>query len=353
MDNGFWRAHGSITFTFAVLVASLISLLLSAAVRVSHPFTALLLDHLAAMGIAAFVAAVFLSFRDVKEILSKSISALIIDGGFAAHLGTEEQTKLQRLLLLRSLQNQVRELPESLTAHLDSVTAHCIRTPYLENFNVTVVLTDAEDLPGVLHQHFRSTYTVNCRHLKGGRGIFQVLFRHEYNDTSGRLAPGGALKLFHLEVGPRVFDAKDVTVTERQSGGTKVTLVSFSADVEVNGEASVRLCTEALFDMADPTQIVYASYPTKGFRASLQFKEGMTYDAAWFKSSTDVARDFPGREQLETLPNGIAAYTDGWLLPGNGVALFWFKAQSVPTTGTRLTEPPAGARLVKNEIAAV
>ena len=182
--------------------------------------------------------------------------------------------------------------------------------------------------------------------------MYPIRVRLEYNESSGRLAACGALKEFHLEAGGKIIDTKDVTVAQRQSGGITVTLVSYDADIKVDGEAAVRLSVKALFDSTDPPQIVYAPYPTKGFRATLQFKEGMTYDAAWFRSGTDTAKDFPGREQLETLPNGIAASTDGWLLPGNGVALFWFKPDREQGSPTASSGPAGADAQTRTEIAA-
>lgn len=325
----FWRIHASIIFTLAITIFSLICLVSSIQFGAQHPFTATLLEHLAAMGIAASVAAVFFNFRDVQEILSASISGLLIDGDFIAHLGAKEQTKLRMLLLLRSLEGKVQELPASLTAHLECVVRHGLSVPHLNNFSATTILTDVQGQPGVLHQHYRCNYSVDCHHLKGGKGSYQLRIRQDYTDPSGRLSPSVALEQFHLRVGAQTFGAKDVSVNQRPSGGVTVTSVAFEKDFEVEGEVSVAYSVQALCDTNDPGFIIYAWYPTKGFRASLQYKEGMTYDAAWFKSWTEVAKDFPGREQMEVYPNGISAYTDEWLMPGHGVMLSWFKPEPV------------------------
>ncbi len=64
--HSFLKGHASVFFTLGTFCLSLV-LLVASILAKAYSFWANLLEHLAAMGIAAFVGAVFFSFRDVRR----------------------------------------------------------------------------------------------------------------------------------------------------------------------------------------------------------------------------------------------------------------------------------------------
>ena len=330
----FWRDHASAFFAASILLVSLLLVLLS--VWLQEPFASFL-SHLAAMTFAAFVAATFFNFNDVQDVVSSSISRLLIEGDIVRHFSSTKRRQLQRRALATDLQEHIESLPDALYEHTDAVQRHALTVAHVLNYSPTISLADIPNRPGLLRRHYRCTYTVSTRHLKGGKGVFPLRLRHELTDPTGHLDPA-LLKAFEIHVGGTTYGISDAKITQRQSGGTKVTLISFDKDIEVVGEATVSISSEAVSSTIDPTEILFAWYPTKGFRVTLLYREDMTYDVAWFRAWTTGAADYPGREQVVLMPTGITAYTDEWLLPGHGVILYWFPRVTEGISPTLPTE---------------
>jgi len=309
MDKrSFFKAHASVLFTFGTLCLSLVFLVASILLA-EYRFWGSLLEHLAAMGIAAFVAAIFFSFRDVREVLAGSISVLLLDGDVARYLGATQRSSLRKRLLLESLQLPVKTPPEGMIEFLDRVAAECVTTPYLTDFHVTVVLSDAEQYPGFIRRHYRCHYLVNA-HKDGA--LYPLRVRHEIVDPSGQLTAEDVLKQFEVRVGEETFGIKHANVAHGLSGGTPVKVVSFERDIPVSVGTNVSISLDALCDRRATTEAIRILAPTKGCEATLSYKEGIMYDVAWFR---------PGQHRAQTTPNSITAYTHEWLLPGHGLVL--------------------------------
>ena len=328
-----------------LVTASLISVAI--AMHGQEPYAGIV-SHLAAMFLAAFVATVFFSLRDVRESLAASVSNLLLDGDVVNHLSGGARRALARRILLAEITGEAESLPDTLYDHARKVELHLFAVPHLINYTPTVILADFEGEPELLKHSFRCTYTVSTRHLPNGRGIYSLRFRHEFSDPSGVVGKT-ALQGFEARVGDTLFTSADITVSERQSGGLGVTLLSLDRDIEVVGEAAVIISYEGIVSRRDPTEIFYAWYPTKGFRVTLLHSKVSAFDCAWFKSWTTVARDFPGREQVVLMPNGITAYTDEWLMPGHGVVLYWFERSTPRVVAPGEVQYPAHTEQITAE----
>lgn len=123
-------------------------------------------------------------------------------------------------------------------------------------------------------------------------------------------------------------------------------MIVLDRDIEVNTEVPVTVSLESVSDKNDPTEICYAWYPTKGFRVTLLYRPDVLYDVAWFTNWTGPATDFPSRAQFILMPTGVTAYTDEWMMPGNGVILYWFSTAEHAAPGsaasTDLAPPNSG-----------
>ncbi|MGE3651564.1 MAG: hypothetical protein AB7G10_24755 [Reyranellaceae bacterium] len=206
---------------------------------------------------------------------------------------------------------------------LESVSRNALRTVHIHNYSPTISLEDDPTTPGIIRRHYQCTYSVSARHLRGNKGTYHLRLRQELSDPHGKLGEN-PLKQCEIRAGSHRWGLADIKVEQRRSGGTTVTLLSLDRDIDVVGEMAVSISEEARASVADPTEIIYAWYPTHGFRATILYRAGMAYDVAWLKSWTGLTGDFPGREQVIEMPTGITAYTDEWVLPGNGVILYWF-----------------------------
>jgi hypothetical protein len=331
---GFFRRHGSVTFAAALTLLCL--LLIFASIQLAndpaHALLARLLEHLAAMGVAAVVATVIFAFNDVQESFATTISELLFRGEIAKHLSTPARMALRRSFLLESLTPRPATLPLSLVERMEGIESFVYTMPHVYNYAVTVtVAQDAAD-PRLLRRSLRCNYRVDARHLKDGRTTFPLRFQQELSDLGHyRRDP---LINFTLTIGTRTFTTDDLQVIPATAGGRPVHRLLFSADVPVDGEADVAIVEDTVLTAPDPTEILYARYPTKGFRASLFYTPDRSYDAVWFRAATEVEWRPPGRGEAVSHLHGIEVFTNDWLLPGHGVVLFWFP----PALGATSTE---------------
>ena len=324
---GFFRRHGSVTFAAGLTLVSFFLILesIKLANDPAHAFLSMLLEHLAAMGIAAVVATVIFAFHDVQESFATTVSELLVRGDIARHLSAPARATLRRSFLLESLSPRPAALTSSLIERIEAIESFVFTIPHVYNYAVTVTVAHDAARPELLRRSLRCNYTVDARHLTGERTIFPLRFQQELSDP--RHDQSDPIINFALKIGDRTFTREDVQLIPPAAGGVPVYRLVFAADVPVVGEVDVSIIEDTILTTTDPTEILYARYPTKGFRASLFFTPDLTYDAVWFRSATEVEWRPPGRGEAVTHLNGIEVSTNDWLLPGHGVVLFWF-----PTT---------------------
>ena len=321
-DRGFLRRHASLVFTGGTLVLSLVFLVFAVLVK-QNDILETLLSHLAAMGLAAFVASVFFQFRDVRELVAGSVAELLLKGGIAAELSKKARRSLRDEILMADLAPGVATLPLSLLDHLDLVVPIWLAVPHFTNFSSMVNLTDVDGRPGLVRRYYRKTHLIDCRHLKDSRAKLPIRVVNEFS-TPTAVQDDQVVESFQVRIGDQHYGIADLTVVKEKSGSMNVVRAEFQKEVEVSGEVEVVIEMVSLASANDPSEAHYVAYPTRGFRASLLYKPKMIYDAAWFGSWNQRDAPFPGREYMEVFPTGISAYTTGWLLPGSGVTLFWF-----------------------------
>lgn len=70
-------------------------------------------------------------------------------------------------------------------------------------------------------------------------------------DPSGQLTAEDVLKEFQFTIGAQTFHKDQVRTTSRQSGATKVMLMSFDQEVEVESETRVNMSMEMVADPSD------------------------------------------------------------------------------------------------------
>src|SRR5438105_1081834 len=98
-ERKYWRKHGSVVFGAVLLVATAILISFAIALHGQEPYAGVV-SHLAAMFLAAFVATVFFSLRDVRESLAASVSSLLLDGDVVNHLSGGARRALARRILI-------------------------------------------------------------------------------------------------------------------------------------------------------------------------------------------------------------------------------------------------------------
>lgn len=331
-----WKGQSARVFVGFVLLAS-VSLFFFAEKLGSeeHPTIYGVLSHLAAMLLAAFVAAVFFSFREIRELLAASLSTLLLDGEISKQFSPGHRADLRRKLLFENLSDRVGFLEPQVLDRLEAVEEQSLVLPHHHGFASTVTLTDIPDYPDLLYHHVLTSYRVSCRHLKNSKGLYRLLVGAEISNPTAALDTD-VLRKFHIRAGSESFAASDATVTKTRSAGLDIIHVSFDREIEVEKELDVLIEVESVSSRSDPAEIRFIRYPTYGFRYTLVYRDDLSYDVAWFRARVPahLSAQVAAREEVELTPKGITAYTHQWLFPGDGAVLFWFP-QPRPTSPKR------------------
>jgi hypothetical protein len=314
----------SVMFAVVTIVASAACLVGSIFSGFYHkPFAEELLSHLAILGVTAFVAAVFFSLRDVRELISGSIANLIIDGEIVKYLSADSRAALRLKTVEQDLSTDLSSLRRDLWDAEFSKLTSAMKMPHIFGYNVLVKLCD--DGVGLIRSEVNYTYRISCEHLRDGKGTVPIKVRQEYADPECTLNEQALLSRFELQVNGKNTPIKP-EVTRTRHDGTSIVMVTLDHLVDVNNEASIHLKTVAVSTSSDNTEVVEVHYPTRGFTAMLSYREDMHYDVAWMLGEDS---DVPAsRGQVETFMGGISAITQEWIMPGSGVILYWFKPET-------------------------
>jgi hypothetical protein len=178
---------------------------------------------------------------------------------------------------------------------------------------------------------------VSARHLRDQQGDFEIPLQQEYSDPNNELAE--QVDSCELFLDGKQIELKPL-VKRQLSGSHPVIEVSTRSKIFVKGEVTVKLKTVSASVVVDNTEVIFARYPTKGFRAMMMYRADRVYDAAWFRVSTTIPYELSGREPVEVITGGIVASTSDWLLPGNGVILYWYPAADKVANNPEAIEKP-------------
>lgn len=328
MRPSVWRGLSSRLFLLSILALSLV--LFYIAERVGEKDHAAMygtLSHLAAMLLAAFIAAAFFSFRDVRELLSASITSLLVDGRFSEHLTPKLRQQLRRLLLHQDLSDRVRYLEPEVLEHVEQIQLNALGLPHHHGYSATVTLTEIPGSPHHLRRHVRTSFKVSCRHFINERSTYRLIISAEITNLAGVTPAAGFLDRFSVTAGSQSYAAADAVVTTAMSAGITIFHIAFDKSIEVEKEMEVSYELETICSKGDPTEVHIIRYPTAGFRFTLVYQDGIDYDVAWFRATERGPRGAEpttSRETVELYPRGITAFTHKWLLPGDGVVVIWF-----------------------------
>jgi len=321
-----WHRHGSSIFIGLLSIVTAVLITLSIAIHDREP-AADIIGHLAEMFSTALIATLFFSLHDVRETLAASIGTLLVDGHIVHSLSQHARDTLATNIVLEDTP-AAKIITESLLGAVRASHAEIFGSPHLHNYAPTIVLSDVPDRPDLVRRDFRCTYVINTDHLKHGRCRFRYRFRHEVSDPSGVLSRDKILTQFEARIGDQVFTIKDIEeTTERHAGGLTTTVLSMQRDLDIVGQTSVSVSYDGLGSRFDPNEIMVVRFPTRGYRVTLWYTEGNVYDVAWFRPISSSLSNRRADDKVVRMRNGVTAYTDDWLLPGNGVVLYWFSVR--------------------------
>jgi hypothetical protein len=277
------------------------------------------------------IAAVFLSLEEVVKLLSSTLAELFTQGEIAGLLSPTARETLMQKLVQERLGTGVKQIESGLYKDVIKLSDECLKSIHLRDFYVT---TDFEPHPqneNFLSQQTTITFRVHIAHLRFEPHV-SFPYRYSYRVTvpleiADCLPDADFLLNFSLTVAGKEFTERQLT---RQTKDGMCTikfqferifdLITDETDVSLNYKAA------ALKD--DTSSISRVRYPTRGFAKTIHYTDDFDYDCAWFGTiGQEIGADV--REcKTERIPRGLTTRRFDWLLPGEGVALFWCPKQT-------------------------
>ena len=199
-----------------------------------------------------------------------------------------------------------------------------MNTFHLYNFAEDICISGYTPDPRYVSRECIRTFKVRAYHLKDVNRKFQLHYRSEIAlfEQSG-LNTDNTFLSFEATAGDSTYSMEDAEISEDKSGSMKTLILEFVKDIEVAGELDITVCSRCLAWSGDNVDVYYVKYPTNGYRVTLNYKNGLEYDAAWYKARTPGPGFQLNKRDIRARDNGIVATTNDWVLPGEGVAISW------------------------------
>ncbi len=333
------REHSSAIFVLLLVVGSFAALALGLALNASQArgiqFLATTLLHFSGAALVAAVATLFFSFREVQDQLAGVVARLITTGSVVQLLSHPARDGLGNSLALARIGDDCSFLEPSLQHALLRISDYCLAAFHIYNFSEDVTLTPFPGNPDLLIHRSVRMFRVRSFHRSGSKRSFPLRYHMEVGlaDTV-QLSDDAFLREFDIRAGDRSFSRESVQIGRQSSGSLRMLTITFEEQVPVDPELDVRICVETLTVAADNNEMLVVRYPTSGFHVTLRFDESKRYDCVWFNAWNLGGGIKAGQEGHQLLHNGITAFSNDWLLPGDGVVFGWY------TVGRADREPP-------------
>lgn len=328
-SDSFIRKHSSIIFIIGLVVAG--SLLLPVGFLLqTHPNSwvislGIVLNQMGGCLIGVALTAVFVNLPDLRGYLATMITTLFTEGDVVPLLSFKTKSKLRERLLLDSVKNRATTVEPTLLTHVRKVNETIFSVPYITNYHVQSTITrDAND-KNVFVEYSVTSYRVHVHHLLPAHKTFQMRNFHETTfPVSLAKTANDWMRRFEVRIGNHTFSRNDAIFEESPFGSSRLIVVRLDKDIPLESDVDVTVISEVAGYSHDPVHMVIARFPCQGFHVNLSFEEGYNYDCGWF-THCPVLLNVPEKGQVDFLPNGISASTNEWVMPGEGVALYYFK----------------------------
>jgi len=325
----FLRQHASVIFIFILFALGGILLPVGFILRASESNlacgTGTIILQLSGSLIAVALTAVFVSLPDLRNYLSRVVAALFSSGDVVPVLSDQTKSTLIKRLHLEAVSKRATDVEPTLFQHLKGVMLSSIATPYLTNYHCSLTLTRDQSNPDLIICHSVMSYRVHVHNLSQGQTRVPIRFHREtkFPNSHAHLKDKWVRK-FSLKLGSDEFGKDDATFKTSVLGDSLRLRILFEREMSLKEDVDFSSTMETVEYNSDPVNMVFARYPCQGFHVSLMFEEGYLYDGAWFMHCSPES-DIPKIGDVDRLRNGISARTNAWLLPGEGVTLYYFE----------------------------
>lgn len=327
---GFVSQHASIFFLGVVLILGTFLgfwgyKLIGQPGGTTQPLAIIVLQ-LAGTLIAVALTCLFFNLPDLRNYLASTIATLFSRGDVVPILSAPTKAVLRERLALDLLGQGIQGIEPTLFEHLQAVSSTALSSPYVTNFDCTISIEQLEkDDHSILVNNTLMSYTLHMQHLStGGARIPLRVFREHSFPKESVPSYEEWLREFRVEIGKQIFGRDSVKFETEPLGSKTLLRAIFHLDIDPSHDVDISILVRFLYLTEDPVDIIYARYPSQGFHATLTFDNQRSYDCGWF-THCDPSVDGPSRGRIDVMHNGISARTSEWVLPGEGVALYYYK----------------------------
>ena len=201
-----------------------------------------------------------------------------------------------------------------------------LSSPYVSNYHCSITLRSDSDHKGYIFDYSVTSYRLHVHHLNVPKVAIPVRFYQEHSFPSDEIPEMEHwVRNFKAEIGNKVFDRNDLKFTTQHLGENILFQIVLHTELIISEDVDVCFTAEFWALQNDPVQMVFARYPSQGFHVNLVFSDEFKYDCGWF-IQCDPLTDMPPRGRIDISKNGISARMNDWILPGEGVALYYYES---------------------------
>ena len=327
-EKSFLSRHGSVFFLAGVFLLGFI--LIPSGLYFQQSESAILsglgvvLLQFSGALIAVALTAFAFNLPDLREYMAGTVATLFTRGEIVPILSTPTKEVLQKRLWLDLTSEEVLDVEPTLYGYLNKLAKCCFESPYVTNYHYALGLSESKEEKAFLFVHSVLSYRLHVHHLDTAN--IRLPFRYFRQESFPKEAAPKIeewLSNFKLDVGDQEFTIDDINREQEESGDIVHFRAIFEKEIKILQDVDVNIIVDMLRVREDPIEITYARYPSQGFHVTLSFDEKNTYDHGWF-THCDPADDVSLRRRVDLLPNGISARTNEWVLPGEGVAIYYY-----------------------------
>jgi hypothetical protein len=339
--NSWYTQHKSAVLIFGLFVFGLVLLTIGVLVeegdRRSEKFLGKLLIELSIASFVGGIATLFLSLPDVRHQLSSVLATLFSEGKIAGLLSVTARELLNKELVQHRLGAEVARIDPDLFRSLTELTDDGLRCVNLHDYHLVTSFGPHRTNPAAfLHQRAVITFRINiCHLLSAAVRVVKFPYKVAYDidlPFGIEMTDEEFLQEFRLKIGATEFT--EAKISRQEHAEVRSVKFEFETEFDLTAETtSVEVTYRAARLKSDNVSIWRARYPTCGFQTSVHYTRDFDYSGKWFTSigSKSAAGMFA------SLDNGITATRDDWVLPGEGIAIYWMSKDQ-----GGVAAPPAG-----------
>lgn len=324
--SSWYAQHKSAVLIFSLFVIGLVLLSIGILVEAKEgkyeKFLGKLLIELSIASFVGGIATLFLSLPDVRHQLSSVLATLFSEGKIAGLLSRPARDLLNRELVQHRLGTEVAGIDQDLFCRLTDLTDECLRCVHLHDYHLATSFGPHKTNPRFLYKRAVINFRINISHLLSASA---KVVEFPYKVSYGIDLPFGVemtdeefLQEFKLRIGNTEFT--EAKITREQSADVRSVKFEFETKFDLTAPSTgVEVTYRAARLKSDNVSIWQARYPTCGFQTSVSYSRDHDYSGKWFASVG--SKNTPG--MFASLDNGITATRDDWVLPEEGIAIYW------------------------------